>query len=264
MIYPLDSELAKEIGVLEAIILVQFRYWIERNIANEQNYHDGNWWTYNSMVAFQRMFPFASEKSIRNALKHLEEKGLIITGNYNKLQYDRTKWYALTPLGITHTDNFTDSIRQKGQMETAKRANGNGKKGRPIPNKETNKETKNISSSLRSEDIYGSGSGKSKKGNLHSNPSLRPTLEEVKAYIDEKGYSVDAKKFFNYFDEGEWIDGKGQPVRSWKQKIITWEQNNGNRKDTNPGRGKEKRTGVAERIERGFDDFPRFREAGES
>ena len=50
-----------------------------------------------------------------------------------------------------------------------------------------------------------------------------PTLDEVKAYIAEKGYDVDPVTFFNFFSEGYWKDSKGQPVRNWKQKIITWQ-----------------------------------------
>ena len=49
-----------------------------------------------------------------------------------------------------------------------------------------------------------------------------PTLEEVKAYVSEKGYNVDAQKFFDFYSEGDWIDSKGKPVRNWKQKLITW------------------------------------------
>lgn len=51
---------------------------------------------------------------------------------------------------------------------------------------------------------------------------IPPTLDEVKAYVAEKGYSVDADFFFKYYSEGNWIDGKGNPVRNWKQKLITW------------------------------------------
>ena len=49
-----------------------------------------------------------------------------------------------------------------------------------------------------------------------------PTLDEVRAYVTEKGLSVDPVKFFDYFTEGNWIDSKGNPVRNWKQKILTW------------------------------------------
>lgn len=52
-----------------------------------------------------------------------------------------------------------------------------------------------------------------------------PTLEDVKAYIAERGCAavVDAKKFFDYFEAGHWHDSEGKPVRNWKQKLITWE-----------------------------------------
>ena len=64
--------------------------------------------------------------------------------------------------------------------------------------------------------------------NLHTHKEQRPTLDEIKSYISEKNLNVDAEKFFDYFDAGEWLDSKGKPVRSWKQKLITWSNKNGN------------------------------------
>ena len=52
-----------------------------------------------------------------------------------------------------------------------------------------------------------------------------PTLEEVQAYCLERKNNVDAKQFYDYFTVAEWYDSKGQKVKSWKQKIITWEKN---------------------------------------
>lgn len=59
-----------------------------------------------------------------------------------------------------------------------------------------------------------------------------PTLEEVKAYITEKGLTVKAEDFYTYFttpnDKGEtWIDSRGNPVKNWKQKLQTWSRMNG-------------------------------------
>lgn len=51
-----------------------------------------------------------------------------------------------------------------------------------------------------------------------------PTLEEVEAYCKSRNSTVDPKQFWEYFDAGDWIDSKGQKVRSWKQKLITWEK----------------------------------------
>lgn len=51
-----------------------------------------------------------------------------------------------------------------------------------------------------------------------------PTLEEVTAYCQERGSTVNPKQFYDYFSEGGWVDSKGQKVRNWKQKILTWEK----------------------------------------
>ena len=51
-----------------------------------------------------------------------------------------------------------------------------------------------------------------------------PTLEEVKAYCFERNSSVDPKQFFEYFQEGGWKDSKGNAVKNWKQKLLTWEK----------------------------------------
>jgi len=49
-----------------------------------------------------------------------------------------------------------------------------------------------------------------------------PTLEEINEYIKEKNLVVDGKQFFEYFDVGNWIDSKGNKVKNWKQKLLTW------------------------------------------
>lgn len=51
-----------------------------------------------------------------------------------------------------------------------------------------------------------------------------PTLEEVKAFCAERGNKVDAQRFYEYYARGGWIDGKGEPVRNWQQKAISWER----------------------------------------
>ena len=50
-----------------------------------------------------------------------------------------------------------------------------------------------------------------------------PTFDEVKAYAEERKRPDLAKRFFDYFSAGDWIDSKGQKVRNWKQKFLTWE-----------------------------------------
>ena len=51
-----------------------------------------------------------------------------------------------------------------------------------------------------------------------------PTLEEVEEYVMERNSSVDPKMFYDYFTAGDWTDSKGNKVKNWKQKLITWEK----------------------------------------
>lgn len=52
---------------------------------------------------------------------------------------------------------------------------------------------------------------------------IPPTIDEVNEYVLEKGLHVSAKKFWDYYDAGGWKDAKGNAVKNWKQKILTWE-----------------------------------------
>lgn len=56
-----------------------------------------------------------------------------------------------------------------------------------------------------------------------------PTIDEVRAYCAEKGYTVDADRFVDYYTSNGWKVGKN-PMKDWKAAVRTWngkEQPNG-------------------------------------
>ena len=122
MQHTFDIDIAAKYGVEEAILLNHLWFWIQKNEANDRHFHDGLYWTYNSIKAFSALFPYMSHKKIRNALQKLEDAGLILKGNFNDSTYDRTMWYTLTEKG--------KSILPKGQMDFPQRANGGAQKGK--------------------------------------------------------------------------------------------------------------------------------------
>lgn len=67
------------------------------------------------------------------------------------------------------------------------------------------------------------------------NKKEKPTLEEIESYIQEKQLKVNGKQFFDYFETGNWIDSKGNKVKNWKQKLLTWNKyaDNTQKKTTN-------------------------------
>ena len=193
MQHSFDIDIAKEYGILEAILLNHLQFWIEKNQANETNFYDGEYWTFNSTRAFNELFPYVSERQIKIALKNLRDKEIIKVGNYNTVAYDRTLWYSFTEKG--------KSIVQKCPMDSTKMSNGKSENVQPIPNINTNI-----------------------KPNKKTHIFVPPTLEEIEAYCKERNNNVDAKYFFDYYSEGKWVDAKGNKVKNWKQKIITWEK----------------------------------------
>lgn len=86
-----DVDLANCIGVDEAIIVSQIKYWMDRT----EHVYDERKWVYNTIESWSEQFSFWSKDKVFRLLKKLEKDGILITGNYNKNKYDRTKWYSI-------------------------------------------------------------------------------------------------------------------------------------------------------------------------
>lgn len=129
MTHSFKVALAKEFGVEEAILIHNFYFWIKENKANDRNCFDGRYWTFNSQKAYAEWFSYLSEGKIKRIINNLVEKGILMKGNYNSNQYDRTNWYAFTDLGL--------AIVQKCYIDELNMANGKVKIGQPIPDNKT-------------------------------------------------------------------------------------------------------------------------------
>lgn len=77
-----------------------------------------------------------------------------------------------------------------------------------------------VKTPVQTPDIYKQEENKKEKSKKNFTP---PTLEDVKVYCLEKELTVNPADFYNYFESGNWIDSKGNKVRNWKQKILTWQ-----------------------------------------
>ena len=63
------------------------------------------------------------------------------------------------------------------------------------------------------------------KNNKDTRRFTPPTLDEIKDYcLNVRHNSVDYQKFYDYYNAGEWKDSKGNKIKNWKQKVITWEK----------------------------------------
>jgi hypothetical protein len=99
-------ELAVKIGLNEALILQQIHYWLEINKKANRNLKNGYYWTFNSYTDWKKQFPFFSDSTIRRTITKLEKGMLVVSGNYNKLSIDRTKWYRIDEEVLKMLDNY--------------------------------------------------------------------------------------------------------------------------------------------------------------
>lgn len=91
-----NKALARELGLNEALVMQQINYWIEINKRSGKNYHDGKYWTYNSIRAWQENdFDYMSVDTVKRTFTKLAKAGYLLVGNYNKDPRDKTKWYTI-------------------------------------------------------------------------------------------------------------------------------------------------------------------------
>lgn len=206
MEHSFDIEIAKAYGVHEAILLKNIFFWVQKNIANDKNFYDGNWWTYNSKTAWEQLFPYLTQRQIGYALNHLIAAGIIITGNYNKDGRDRTLWYAITEKGYKLLCC---------QMQMTNLSNANDKNVKPLPDiTDTDTKENNIKDIAKERVIK---------------RFVKPTLKEVQDYCESRKNGIDAGKFIDFYESKGWVVGKS-PMKDWKAAVRTWERQRNNEK----------------------------------
>ena len=116
-----DVEVAKVIGVEEAIFLKNMAYWVLLNKANKRNFHENYYWTHNTLDAFTEIFPYWSRRQIERIINNLIKKKVIHKGNFNRNKNDRELWYTITENGAKL---LNIDISPNGEMDFTKRGNG--------------------------------------------------------------------------------------------------------------------------------------------
>ena len=130
-----DVEDAMKYGVEKAIVLSNIRFWLNNNKNKDLSTvkHDGYYWMYNTAKDMSNVLPYFTQSKVQRLLKQLEDDGVLIVGNYNKVKYDRTKWYTLSE--FTYDENFS--------TQTPELNIGNEQIEQPIQDSKTNTKTNN-------------------------------------------------------------------------------------------------------------------------
>ena len=75
-----------------------------------------------------------------------------------------------------------------------------------------------------------------KESNTKRYVFIKPAIEDIEDYINEKGYRVDAHKFYDYYESNGWKVGKN-PMKDWKAAIRNWARNDYDKPKESKGSG---------------------------
>lgn len=163
----------------------------------------------------------------------MENENLI---NLNNLQV-KLVWALIEPNLIRNSEYYDKRI-ETSRLNGFK--GGRPKKGEEKPNNNLNKpnetqaETKKPNETLSDSDT-GSDTGsdtdtdvllkKETKGVFESKKFKKPSLEEVRAYCQERKNNVDPETWLDHYTANGWKVGKNQ-MKDWQATVRTWEKNN--------------------------------------
>lgn len=192
----LNKDLIKTLGLEEALLIgelaSEYDYW-----QNQDKLEDGFFY---STVENVKEHTTLTDYQQRKALNKLQKLGLIETkvmGIPAKRYIKINEKELVTLLNQQFLKNLRTGSQKTEELDVKKLKGNNN-----IINNNIDNNIINI--------------------NAKSKKFVKPTLEEIEAYIKEKDLKVNGRDFFEYFEEGNWIDSKGNKVKNWKQKLLTW------------------------------------------
>lgn len=122
---------------------------------------------------------------------------------------------------------------EKRKSIVEKRKNAAAKRWKSNDKEVEQKQCKSNANAVQSECTSNAIKGKERKGkeikynNIKERENTKrfspPSLEEVKNYILEKNYEVDAEAFVAFYSSKDWFIGKNK-MRDWRAALVTWEK----------------------------------------
>lgn len=89
----ISPELAAKIGLNEAIVLQQLKYWINETDSGID--HEGKRWVYNTHEQWAKQFPFWSVDTVKRTLTSLQKQELVLVEKLAKANRDQTNFYTI-------------------------------------------------------------------------------------------------------------------------------------------------------------------------
>ena len=196
----IQPTLVMKLGLNQAIIIQQVHYWLVKS----PHIKDGKRWIYNTYKDWKQQFPFWSEKTIMRTFLALEEEGYVVSANYNRMKYDKTKWYSIDydKLAEIEEDLVSVTTGPFVSLQGTSEPLMEDSLVEPIPEINTETNTESIYTPLPIAEII---TYLNTKTNANYKPSSRKTMKLIKARWNEGFRYDDFKKVIDIKTE-EWLN----------------------------------------------------------
>jgi len=232
--------LAAAIGLESAVVLQQLHFLIRMKMERHKdqpkdiarNIHDGRIWVWNTYDKWKETyFNFLSVRSLQRIFLALEKKGLIVSGNYNESNLNKTKWYSinyehplinpLVELKSVRSKNSSSDPRKK-VIDSAKLAPSTSQDGAKdstnlAPYSTKNSVTENFSNTTTTEKAPKSSlNEEKKKAQNDCKPNgtfaIPETSEDVNQIVKDVMHII--------YPYGEKIRNRNNLISSMKKKLM--------------------------------------------
>ena len=161
-------------------------------------------------LKFLAEFMQCTQPTVSSAIKALFDKGLIkkdeiVTENGRRVFY----YCADSDIEEEESTNNPEGCKNNPEGVNKKFMDGVNKKFMPKYNIEENKKEieKKVDDKTSTKKRF-----------------VKPTIDQIAAYINEKNLHFDADGFYDYYESKGWLVGKS-PMKDWKAACRTWEHN---------------------------------------
>lgn len=145
-------------------------------------------------------------------------------------------WVDILEYGLDGTEPEPTDPVERGFFELIRPVIDNNKKRRKSTNDDNCEQLQTIADNCEhhsnDEDVEGDEEVDVEVKSKRVERAKRPTVEEVKAYCEERGNKVDPEAFVAYYDSQNWKKANGQPLTNWKSAVVTWEKRDREKEQT--------------------------------
>lgn len=171
-------------------------------------FSQGNQGCFYGSIQYLMDFTGSSKQGIVNVLNELQLRGLIRKRNvgYNKPIYNT----IVPEFNIENTSKDDGQLSRPSMVHSVDHmvhsVDHDGTLSRP-----NNKDIININTKVR----------QTREKPADCLPK-KPTLEEVKKYVEEHKLKIDPVKFYEKNEERGWVTKTGKPIKRWKSILWSW------------------------------------------